>query len=54
MINKLLCFMWGHVYQKWSSYVLHTGVFGEYRLNEKSYHECKHCGKINNGILCDT
>ena len=48
MINKLLCFMWGHVYTKWVSVDINYGWLGEYETARRIYYKCKHCGKVKN------
>jgi len=44
MRNKILCWAWGHQFEKWFSYELVTGFLGEYRKYESTYYKCKHCG----------
>ena len=45
MINKLLCFMWGHVPKK---YVWIKASWEPLRpdIEGKTFTFCKHCGKI--------
>jgi len=45
MINKLLCFMWGHNYKKCVMQSLMYDFFGEHLMKEEKYLECKHCGE---------
>ena len=46
MINKLLCFMFGHQLEKWTGYVMMYRFFGEYRIDERTYYKCKRCGEV--------
>ena len=45
MINKLLCFMWGHVYKD----AIDVHMFWPWECKDDFIVEkCKHCGEIKN------
>lgn len=45
MINRILCFMWGHQFEKIFGAVSITYGDGCKFVSDIAIHKCKHCGK---------